>query len=433
MDLDLIISIVSFLVLVFLGIPVVFSLGASTLIWMALNIQAMPVMNALPQNMMTYMMRFTFIAMPCFILVGRMMNKTGVTDRLSDFAVAVVGRFRGGLAYSNVFSSMLFATMSGNAVSDAGGIGYVQMKMMKDAGYDLGFAAGTTASSSVLGPIIPPSQIMVLLGSIAEISVARLFLGGIVPGAILTAAFMLLIYVRAHFTVEGRKWPVTKVPLRETIKTIPRVIPPMLTFVIIMGSIMAGICTPTEAAVLAVWWAFFLGICYRKVTLKGLWDALGETVESCGIFMLLVSVASFFAWIVTIERVHIVIGQVLAALSAGNIYVMYFICVLIFLIIGCFIDTGSAALLLTPILFPAVEALGIDLVHFSLVMILSLMVGLITPPFGLVLFVVADCCGLPFSRVAIESLKYAPAMLLVIILIIFFPDLVLFLPKIFFP
>jgi C4-dicarboxylate transporter DctM subunit len=133
LDLDLIITIVSFLVLVFLGIPVVFSLGASTLIWMALNIQAMPVMNALPQNMMTYMMRFTFIAMPCFLLVGRMMNKTGVTDRLSDFAVAVLGRFRGGLAYFNVFYSMLFASMSGNAVADAGGIGYVQMTMMKDA------------------------------------------------------------------------------------------------------------------------------------------------------------------------------------------------------------------------------------------------------------------------------------------------------------
>lgn len=417
-----------FLVLLFLGIPVVFSLGASSLVWLAMN-PSMPITVA-AQNMMSQLLSFTLIAMPGFLFVGRMMNTSGVTDRLFRFSVAMVGRFRCGLAHANVLASVLFASMSSHAVADAGGLGLVEMTMMKKAGYDPGFSAGITAASSILAPIIPPSSIMVLVGSIAQISVASMFYGGILPGLVMGGSMMGLIALRVAFTKDSEAWPRTVIPWREALKTIPQAIPPMMTFVIIIGSIMGGVCTPTEAAVLAVWWAIFLGICYRKLTWKSLWRTLEETVRAIGVFMIIMSVASFFAWIVTIEGLPQALQNTLGVLARGSQPLMFLICSIVFLIIGCFIDTASAVLLLTPIVLPAVTRLGIDPLHFSLVMIIALIIGAITPPFGLVLFVVADVAGLPVKDVTRETLKYLPAMLVTLFLVIVFPQLVIWLPKV---
>lgn len=417
-----------FLVLLLLGIPVVFSLGAASLIWLAMN-PNVPITVA-SQNMMSQLLSFTLIAMPGFLFVGRMMNTSGVTDRLLKFSIAMVGRFRGGLAHANALASMLFASMSGNAVADAGGLGLVEMTMMKKAGYDPDFSAGITAASSVLGPIIPPSQIMVLVGSIAQISVASLFYGGILPGVLMCGSLMGLIALRAIFTKKGKAWPKTRIPWKEAAKTIPQAIPPLMTFVIIIGSIMGGICTPTEAAVLAVWWAIILGICYKKLTWKSLWKTLEETVRTAGVFMIIMSVASFFAWIVTIEGLPQALQSALGALAGESQTLMFLICSAIFLIIGCFLDTGSAVLLLTPIVLPAVVPLGIDPVHFALVMIIALIIGAITPPFGLCLFVVADVGNVPVKKVALEALKYLPAMIIALVLVIIIPELVTWLPKV---
>lgn len=418
----------AFLFLLLLGIPVVFSLGAASLLWLLMN-PNVPITVA-SQNMMSQLLSFTLIAMPGFLFVGRMMNTSGVTERLLRFSVAMVGRFRGGLAHANALASMLFASMSGNAVADAGGLGLVEMTMMKKAGYDPEFSAGITAASSILGPIIPPSQIMVLVGSIAQISVASLFYGGILPGILMSGSMMGLIALRAVFTKKGRTWPKTKIPWKEAVKTIPQAIPPLMTFVIIIGSIMGGVCTPTEAAVLAVWWAIILGICYKKLTWKSLWKTLEETVRTAGVFMIIMSVASFFAWIVTIEGLPQALQRTLGVLAGESQFLMFFICTVIFLIIGCFLDTGSAALLLTPIVLPAVIPLGIDPVHFALVMIIALIIGAITPPFGLCLFVVADVGNVPVKRVTVEALKYLPAMIFALILVIIFPELVTWLPKV---
>lgn len=416
-----------FLFLLFLGVPVVFSLGFPSLVWLAIN-SHIPITVA-SQKMMNQLLSFTIIAMPGFLFVGRLMNTSGVTDRLFRFSIAMVGRFRGGLAQANAFASMLFASMSGNAVADAGGLGVVEMAMMKKAGYKSDFSAGITAASSILGPIIPPSQIMVLVGSITQISVASLFYGGIVPGIILTGALMVLISFRATFTKEGKTWPKTIIPWNEAVKTIPGAIPPLMTFVIIIGSIMGGVCTPTEAAVLAVWWAIFLGICYRKVTLRTLWRTVDETVRTAGVFMLIMSVASFFAWIITIEGFPQIIRDFLGLVSGGSIPMMFFLCVALFLIAGCFLDTSSAVLILAPIIFPAVIPLGIDPVHFALVFIVSIIIGAITPPFGLCLFVVADVGNVPVRDVTREALKYLPAMLVTVILMILYPQTVLWLPN----
>src|SRR5690554_2056823 len=419
-----------FMALLFLGIPVVFALGTASLIWLlTMNPVGIPASVA-AQTMMSQMLSFALIAMPGFLFVGRMMNTSGVTDRLLKFSVAVVGRYRGGLAHANALASMLFASMSGNAVADAGGLGLVEMDMMTKAGYKRDFSAGITAASSILGPIIPPSAIMVLVGSISSISVASLFYGGIIPGILLTGAMMGFIALRAVLTKEGRSWPKTVMPWREALKTVPQAIPPLMTFVIIIGSIMGGICTPTEAAVLAVWWSIILGICYKELTWKGIWETLTDTVRTAGVFMLLMSVASFFAWIVTIEGLPQALRGILGTLAGNSQTLMFLVCTVVFIIIGCFIDTGSAALLLTPIVIPAVTPLGIDPVHFAIVMIIALIMGAITPPFGLCLFVVADVGGVPVRRVTAEAIKYLPSMLIVLLLVILYPQLVTWLPQV---
>ena len=419
---------IAFILLLLLGVPVAFALGVPTLGWLSLN-PSMPV-TVVSQNIMKYMLSFTLISMPGFLFVGRMMNTCGITDRLFRFAIAMVGRFRGGLAHANALASMMFAAMSGTAIGDAGGLGLVEIKMMKDAGYDADFAAGITASSSILGPIIPPSSCMVMLGSIAEISVASLFYGGVFPGIIMAGSLMGMVALRARFTKKGRTWPKTVIPWKEALKTIPQAIPPMFTFVVILGSIMGGICTPTEAAVLAVWYSIFLGICYKKLTWKTLWKTLHETVNACGVFMLIVSVASYLAWIFTIEGLPQMLRSALMSMAGGNQIAMYLICTVIFLIIGCFLDTSAGVLLLAPIIMPVVSSLGINVVHFGVIMVIALMIGIITPPFGICLFVVAEVGGVPVRSVTKEAVKYIPAMLITLLLVIIFPQLVTWLPSV---
>lgn len=424
--LQIMIMVVVFLILLFLGVPVVFSLGISTLPWLLLN-SGQPI-TIVSQNMMNYMLSFTLISMPGFLLVGRLMNSSGVTERLLRFAVAVIGRFRGGLAMANALASMLFASMSGTAVGDAGGLGLVEMTMMRKAGYNDDVAAGITAASSILGPIIPPSTIMVLLGSVASISVSSLFYGGIIPGVLLALAMIGLIFVRAHFTAEGKSWPKTKVSRKEMLRAIPRAIPALMTFVIIIGSINTGVCTATEAAVLAVWWALLLGIVYKELSLKKLWDTLTETVRSAGMFMFIIAVASYFAWIMTVQGLPTIIKDLMAVLINYSAGLVYLVCIIIFLIVGCFLDTGCAVLLLAPILMPVISGLGLSTLHFGLVMITTLMIGIITPPFGICLFVVADVANIPVKDVTKEAVKYIPAMLIIVVLITVFPKLVTWLP-----
>jgi tripartite ATP-independent transporter DctM subunit len=419
---------ISFLFLLLIGVPISFAIGIPCIGYLLLN-PAMPV-TVVSQNIMKHMLSFTLISMPGFLFVGRMMNTCGITDRLFRFAIAMVGRFRGGLAYANALASMMFASMSGTAVGDAGGLGLVEMKMMKDAGYEPDFSAGITAASSILGPIIPPSSCMILLGSVAEISVASLFYGGVFPGVIMAGALILSIAIRARFTVKGQKWPKTPIPMKEALKTVPQAIPALMTFIIILGSIMGGICTATEAAVLAVWYSIILGVCYKRLTLKTLWNTITETVSTCGIFMLIVSIASYMAWIFTIEGLPQALRGLLEVLSGGNQIGMYFICLIIFLIMGCFLDTSAGVLLLAPILMPAVKAIGIDPIHFGVLMVVALMIGIITPPFGICLFVVSEVGKVPVRKVTAEAVKYIPAMVIVCILMIFYPKLVTWLPSV---
>jgi len=420
-----------FLILMFLGMPVAFALGVPALAYLFMPGGDMS-LSFLSHSMTSPLFNYVLIALPAFLLSGRMMNNSGVTDRLFSFAVALVGRFRGGLAYANVLASMMFASMSGTAVGDAGGLGLVEMKMMKKAGYRTEFAAGVTASSSVLGPLIPPSVTMVVVGACSQISVGRLFMGGIVPGILMTASLMIYIFMRSRTTKEGRAWPVTKVPFSHIPKEFIRAFFPLMTPVIIIGGITGGVVTPTEAAVIAIDYAVILGIVYKQLTWKVLKETLVDTVIAVGTFMIITSIAGFFTWMVTMEGLPMMVEKVLSPIANNSTTMVLLILGLFFLVVGCFFDTTAAVILLTPTLFPVVVSMGIDPVHFGVVMTVALVTGIITPPFGICLFVMSDVAKLPVSAVTKESIRYLPAMIITLILIIIFPDLVLYIPNLVF-
>lgn len=431
MSTAMIVVIISFLVLMLLGVPVVFALGIPGIIWLLIS-PNMPV-TILAQNMMAYLNSFTLLCLPGFLFVGRLMTTCGVTDRLFNFAVALVGKFRGGLAYANCVASMMFASMSGSAIADAGGLGLVEMSMMKQAGYKPEMAAGVTAASSIIGPIIPPSAAMVMLGAIAEISVAKMFFGGIVPGIMLCLFMCVHVWIRAHFTEEGKQWPTTELPKKERRKAILGGIPALFTFVLILGSILGGICTTTEAAVIAVWYSILLGIIYKKVTFKSLWDTAKNTVRGCGPLFIIMTAAAFFSWILTREGLSRLLQTAMTGFAASySETALVLMCVLVFLIVGCFMDTSAAVLLLAPIIIPVVKSVGIDPIYFGVLMVLGLMVGIITPPFGICLFVVSGVAKIPVKDVTKEAIRYIPAMVAVILLVVFFPQIVTFIPNTFF-
>jgi tripartite ATP-independent transporter DctM subunit len=428
MTTTLIIMAVLFLLFLFSGMPIAFALGVPSIFYMLF-------LSATPQSaffvahtVTTPLFSYVLIALPAFLLSGRMMNRAGITDRLFNLARAFVGRFHGGLAYVNVCASALFASMSGTAVGDTGGLGMIEMEMMNKAGYKREFSAGLTAASSVLGPLIPPSVAMVILGATAEISVGQLFLAGLIPGLLMMLALMVSIFVFSKTTTEGRQWPVDKVPKKEIWPILRRGFLPMLTPAIVIGGISSGIVTPTEAAILAIDYAIILGIFYKELTFKSFMQCVLDTVESSGTFMFIIACAGFFTWILTKEGLPQALGQIMAPLaSMGDFWVLAAIGLLM-LVVGCFLDTTAAILMVVPILMPIVGQLGINEIQFGVVSVCALMTGIITPPFGICLYVMSDVSKLPVSSITRQAVKYLPAMIAVLILCILFPAISTWLP-----
>ncbi len=423
----ILILVLLFLLFLFAGMPVAFALGVPSLFYFFMV--EIPI-HFVSHTMASPLKNYVLVALPAFLLSGRMMNSAGVTDRLFRFAQALVGRFRGGLAYTNVVASAMFASMSGTAVGDAGGLGQVEMEMMDKAGYDKTFAAGITACSSVLGPLIPPSVAMVVLGATAELNISHLFLGGFIPGLLMMAALMVNIFLRARFTKAGRNWPIDRVPANEVMGAVLRGIPPFITPLIVIGGISFGVVTPTEAAILAIDYSLLLGLIYREVTLKKLWETLTDTVETVGTFMIIIAIAGFFTWIVTRQGLPTMISDLLTPIVNHSALIGMLVLGVFFLVLGCFLDTTAAILLVTPVLMPIVKKLAIDPIHFGVVMVAALVIGIVTPPFGICLFVMADVAKLPVKRVTKECLKYLPAMVITLILVIMVPEFATWLPKI---
>jgi tripartite ATP-independent transporter DctM subunit len=376
--------------------------------------------------MVTGVDSFVLISIPFFMLTGRLMNEGGITDRLFDFARALVGPIRGGLAHANVLASMIFAGMSGSAVADAGGLGMVEIKAMTDQGYRKEYAAAVTVSSSTIGPIIPPSIPMVIYGAMAEVSVGRLFLGGFVPGVLMGLALMGLIYLWSfrEFMPKDDRYS-----LQRVWTTFRAAFLPLLTPVILLGGIVSGIFTPTEAAAVAAVYAFILSYyVYRTVRLKDIPDIMVHTLVTTAVVTFIISTTSGFSWLLIVGKIGQFLVEFVTSVTSSPAVVLLIVNIAL-LILGCLMEAGVLLILLTPLLVPIMTALHVDLVHFGVVMVLNLMIGVATPPVGMCLFVVSQAAEIKLETLMREVIPQIIPLIVVLFLITYFPDLVLAVPR----
>lgn len=372
---------------------------------------------------------YVLLAIPLFILAAEIMNTGSLTVRLLDFCNAIVGRFRGGLAHVNVVQSIIFAGMSGSAIADAAGSGALMQKMMTANGkYPPAFAAALTAATSVIGPIIPPSIPIVLYGLISDTSVGYLFLAGIVPGVMMGLAQMLVVAIVAR----QRSFPIeAPTPLRDIPGITLRAFPALLMPVVLLGGIYGGATTPTEAAAVAAAYAFLVSaLLYRSITPRDTYHALLSSARMTASIGMLIAGALIFNYIITIEDVPRTVGAFIGSLNLSPIAFLLVVN-LVLLALGCVLEGTTILLVVMPVLLPAAKALGIDMVHFGIVAIVNIMIGLITPPYGLLLFIMANISKSSLSSIVKETLPFLFIMIASLALITFVPDLVLFVPRLF--
>ncbi len=414
------------ILLMIIGVPVAFSLGLSALLAFYLC-GAWDIVTILSQRMYFGSTSFVLLAIPFYILAAQLMNTSGMSRRITDFSNLLVGRFRGGLAQANIVNSMVFAGMSGSSVADASGIGMIEIEMMTAAGYDKKFSASVTAASSTIGPIIPPSIPLVVFGAMAGVSVGRLFLGGFIPGMLMGIGMMVAVY----FISVARDFPRSVVNLkgRKLFACILDGLAGAGCLLILMGGILSGVFTPTEAAVVACLYAFILGFfVYKDLKLSDLPTALWETVKNTIAVLFVIAVSTAYAYALTLMHVP---EKVVAAFGtlAGNPVVVLLIINGILLLLGCFMETLGIMLLTVPILLPVVTQIGVDPVHFGVMMTLNLMLGQLTPPFGICLYCVSNVSKIPIFDLVKEIWPYIVALLVVLLLITFIPSITMFLPN----
>jgi tripartite ATP-independent transporter DctM subunit len=369
---------------------------------------------------------FTFVAAPLFILMGHVMNNAGVTQRIFAFATALVGWMRGGLCHANVIASMIFAGMSGSAVAEAGGLGTVEIQAMRDAGYPLPMAASLTAAAATIGPIIPPSLPMVVYGAAAEVSVGKLFIAGVIPGVLMGAALMVL----CAFMARSLALPKGRFPSAGDLwRSFREAFWALMTPVVLLAGMLSGVFTPTEAAAVATFYALILGLfVYRSFDLRRLPRLVLDTVETTGVVMALVMAAKLLGWCLALSRIPQLAGAALTTWTTSPVVYLLIVNALL-LFVGCFMEGIAAMLILIPVLVPVAMKLGIDPVHFGLVFVLNLMIGTVTPPVGVVLFVVSNIARLPFERLARGIVPFLIPLLVVLFAITFWPPLATWLPE----
>lgn len=420
---ELLILLLIMLLFFLLKMPVAFSIGITAVI--ALVQRGLP-LELVPQRMFTAIDSFALLAVPVFIFVGEIMNTGGVTERLFNFCRVYVRHIKGGLGHVNVLASVIFAGMSGSAVADAQGLGSVEIKAMRDAGYDDEFSGAITAASSTIGPIIPPSIPLVIYAVLAEQSVGRLFLGGLVPGLLMGATLCVMVY----FYAKKRGYPIEpKAGFKERAVATYKAIPSLLTPIIIIGAIMTGIISPTEAATLSAIYALFLGfVLHRELTPKILYQMLKRTVIGSVTTLIIISSASILSWIVISSGAPKAIANSMFAVTNNPVVLMLLINLLL-LILGCFLEATSILMIMAPILLPIAQGAGIDLVAFGVIFVLNIMIGLITPPMGLCLFIVAKLTELPISRLVKPVFMMMIPLIIVLLFISIFPQTITFLPN----
>jgi len=429
MDLSILILIVSFVLLLALGVPISFSIGIATVLTMLFTIPPEPAITTVAQRMATGLDSFVLLAIPFFILSGQLMGRGGIARRLIDFAKVMVGMLPGGLAFVNVLACMFFGAISGSAVAATSAIGGFMIPLMNREGYDKNFNVAVTVTSSTTGLLIPPSNILIVY-SLASggVSIAALFIAGYIPGILVGLSLMAVCAVVAKI----RNYPVgERQNFIEGIKKLLIAIPSLMLVVIVIGGIIAGIFTATEASAVAVLYSLALSVAiYREVKVRELPQILLKTVETTAIVMLLIGTSTAMSWILSYENIPQNISAALISLT-GNKIIILLIINLILLIVGTFMDMTPAVLIFTPIFLPVVVQLGVTPLHFGIIMVLNLCIGLCTPPVGSVLFVGCGIGNTSVVKVVKPLLPMFIAMTAMLLIVTYFPELSLFLPKLF--
>jgi TRAP-type C4-dicarboxylate transport system permease large subunit len=448
------------------GVPVAIAMAGASLVYVMVS-------GDVPDYVVIHRMvggldSFPLLAVPFFIFAGNLMNSAGITNRIYNFALALVGWLKGGLGHVNVIGSVIFAGMSGTAIADAAGLGTIEIKAMRDHGYGIDFSVGVTAASATLGPIIPPSLPFVIYAMFANVSVGALFLAGIFPGAVMAVLMMLTVAYFAHTRGWGRDVPFEWKRIGRAflellvVAAFPVVVwggiemgadpqwmvffalalllaadeyfhfqavLPIMTPVLLIGGMTAGVFTATEGAIAACVWALFLGLVrYRTMKWKMLVKVSMDTIETTSTVLLIVAAASIFGWMLTATRTtEMIAAWVLSVTSSPNMFLL--LANLLMLFVGCFLEPTAAITILVPILLPIVRQLGIDPVHFGLVMVLNLMIGLLHPPMGLVLFVLARVAKLSVERTTMAILPWLIPLLVSLALVTYIPSISLWLPR----
>ncbi|MBD1381444.1 TRAP transporter large permease [Metabacillus arenae] len=415
----------SFLILLFLGVPIAFSLGISSLVYL---VMADIPLNIISQKMFSGINSFVLLCIPGFILAGNLMNYGGITDRIIQFANNFIGHIRGGLGLATVGSSMGFAGISGTALAETASIGSVMIPAMKKAGYDAGFSAAVTSSSSTVGPIIPPSLPLIIIGTMASLSIGDLFLAGAIPGVILGIGLLIVTY----FISVKRNYPKgPRQPVKVVVKSFFSAFWALfMTFVILYG-ILGGIFTPTEASIVAVLYAFVVGLfIYKELKIKDIPKILLDSMVGTASIMILVGLANLFGWILVSEHIPPMVADLILSISTNPIIVILLINLLL-LFVGMFMETIAAIVILFPVLLPIADHIGMDPIHFGVMMVLNLIIGLSTPPVGVCLYVASSIGKVPVGRTVKELMPFIAVSLFVLLLVSYIPQLTLYLPSLF--
>ena len=370
--------------------------------------------------------KYIIIAVPLFVFMAQVMNSGKITDMIFRFANVLVGRRKGGLGHVNVVASIIFSGMTGSAVADASGLGIMEIKAMKEHGYEEDFSCAVTAASATIGPVFPPSIPMIFYAMLSGASIGNLFLGGMVPGLLIGAALMLYI----AWIANKRGYPRgEKLILRDMIAISIKAFPALFSVVVLLGGIYTGIVTPTEAGALASLYAIIVAaFVYRALGPKDLWISIRDTVKTTGSLSLIVGCAFTFSFIVAREHIPQMAAGFLLSVTSSKALLLLMINI-VFLILGMFIDTSAITVVFIPMVLPLVQALDINLVHFGVVVVLNMMIGLSTPPFGMLLFIVSGISGAPLKGIIKEIFPMLLVMIVVLILVTYIPDIVLFLPR----
>ena len=426
MSWPLIAFLIVFVMIFVLSMPITHGLMCACMFYFI--VAGEPIKMVGQQTLKTFYTNYTIIAVPLFIFAANVMNSGKVTEKIYDFALGLVGRFKGGLGHVNILGSLIFAGMTGSAIADASGLGKMEIEAMNKEGYDPGFSCAMTASSAVLGPTFPPSIPMVIYAMYSGCSVGALFLGGMIPAILLTVGLMCYVAVVSH----RRNYPTSeRMGFRKFMRSTLSAIPALLTPVVLLAGIYSGVMTPTEAGAVAGFYALLVSVLiYRMLGWRELKQILTDTVKGVGTCSLMIGAAACINYIAAREQVSAMIAKLITGMTT-NPYTFLFIVNVAILILGMFIDTSVIQSVFVPLMIPIATALGVDLLHFGMVCIFNMMIGLCTPPFGMLLFITSGISGTPLKDVVRETIRPLLVMLVVLAVITYVPDVVLFLPRVF--